>query len=164
MLAKIDPTLIHYIDEAGIDNDEYYEYGWSPRGERLYALKPGTRTQRISIIAALNQNTLHSPLVFEGYTNKDLFVLYLEQVLIPNLKSGEIVVIDNASFHKGDIIKDMIDAAGCTLIYLPPYSPDLNPIEHFWHSIKNAIRKVLEKVGQCLFQAAEIAFDNIGKP
>jgi transposase len=160
----LNPSLIHYIDEAGIDNDEFYEYGWSPRGERLHALKPGNRTQRISIIAALNQNNLHSPFVFEGYTDKDLFIVYLEQVLIPNLKPGEIVIIDNARFHKGDQIESMIEAAGCTLIYLPPYSPDLNPIEHFWHSIKNTMRKVLEEVGRCLFQAAEIAFSGIGKP
>jgi transposase len=89
--------------------------------------------------------------------------LYLEQVLIPNLKPGEVVVIDNASFHKGDVIKTMIEAVGCSLIYLPAYSPDFNPIEHFWHSVKNEIRKVMEKVGRCLFQAAEIAFGKIGK-
>jgi transposase len=146
-----------------MNNDEYYEYGWSPRGERLYALKPCTRTQRISIIAALNKNTLHSPFVFEGYTNKDVFILYLEQVLIPNLKPGDVVVIDNASFHKGNIIKEVIESAGCSLIYLPAYSPDLNPIEHFWHAVKNTMRKVVEKVGHCLFQAAEIAFDEFGK-
>ena len=127
-LATIDPALLHYVDEAGMDNDEFYEYGWAPRGERIYALKPGNRTQRISIIAALNQNILHSPFMFEGYTNKDLFVLYLEEVLIPNLKPGGIVVIDNASFHKGDIIKEKIEAVGCSLIYLPAYSPDFNPI------------------------------------
>lgn len=143
-----------------MDNDEYYEYGWAPCGERLYALKPGTRTQRISIIAALNQNTLHSPLIFEGYTNRELFVVYLEQVLIPNLKPGEVVVIDNASFHKGAIVKTMIESVGCSLIYLPPYSPDLNPIEHFWYSVKNTLRKILATNTEhsSLFQAAEIAF------
>lgn len=158
-IVQIDSKLIHYIDEAGMDNDEYYEYGWSPYGKRLYALKPGTRTQRISIIAALNQNTLHSPLVFEGFTNRDVFVTYLEQVLIPNLKPGEVVVIDNASFHKGSIVKTMIESAGCHLIYLPAYSPDLNPIEHFWHSVKNTMRKALANEGHSsLFKAAEIAF------
>ena len=155
--------LIHYVDEAGIDNDDFYEYGWSLRGERLYALKPGTRTQRISIIGALNQNIVHSPLVFEGYTNKELFELYLEQILIPNLKPGEYVVMDNASFHKSEKIRNLIENAACTLIYLPAYSPDLNPIEHFWHQIKNTIRKSLEKVEQCLFQAVQIAFDTIGR-
>ncbi len=162
-IAKIDSALIHYVDEAGIDNDDFYEYGWSLRGERLHALKPGTKKQRISIIGALNQNTVHSPLVFEGYTNKELFELYLEQILIPNLKPGEYVVIDNASFHKGGRIKKLIEGAGCTLIYLPAYSPDLNPIEHFWHQIKNSIRKNLEIVDQCLFQAAQITFDKIGR-
>lgn len=106
---------------------------------------------------------MHSPFVFEGYANKDLFILYLEKVLIPNLKSGQVVVIDNASFHKGNIIKEVIESAGCSLIYLPPYSPDLNPIEHFWHAIKNTMRKNIEKTERCLFHAAEIAFDKFGK-
>jgi transposase len=163
-MAEIDPRLVHFVDESGMDNNEFYDYGWAQRGERVHALKPGTRTQRISIIAALNQNVLHAPFVFEDYTNKDLFELYLEQVLIPRLKPGEFVVIDNASFHKGGRIKEMIEAAGCTLIYLPAYSPDLNPIEHFWHALKNAMRKVLEKVGGCLFQAVEVVFCEIGKP
>lgn len=101
---------------------------------------------------------MHSSLVFEGYTNKDVFESYLKQVLIPNLKSGECVVMDNASFHKGESIKKLIEGAGCALIYLPSYSPDLNPIEHFWHQIKNSIRKSLEKVDRCLVQAAHIAF------
>jgi putative transposase len=107
---------------------------------------------------------LHSPLIFEGYTNKEVFATYLEQVLIPNLQPGEYVVVDNASFHKGSMIKKLIEQAGCTLIYLPAYSPDLNPIEHFWHQVKNTIRKVLEDVGGCLVQAAQIAFTPIGKP
>ena len=101
--------------------------------------------------------------MFEGYTNKDLFELYLEQILIPNLKSGEYVIVDNASFHKGGRIKTLVENAGCTLIYLPAYSPDLNPIEHFWHPIKNDIRKNLENVGRCLFTAVEIVFDKIGR-
>lgn len=130
----------------------------------MFALKPGAKTQRISIIGALNQNVVHSPLVFEGYTNRELFELYLEQILIPNLKQGEYVVTDNASFHKGDRIRKLVEDAGCTLIYLPAYSPDLNPIEHFWHSIKQSIRKNLETVSLCLFQAAQIAFDKIGRP
>jgi transposase len=157
-LFKVDLKTIYNWLQARTIN------GWSACGERIYALKPSTRTQRISIIAALNQNTLHSPFLFEGYTNKDLFVMYLETVLISNLKSGEVVIIDNASLHKGDIIKEMIEKAGCTLIYLPAYSPDFNPIEHWWHSVKNAIRKVLEQVGLCLFQAKEMVFDKIGKP
>ena len=162
-IKQLDPSRIHYIDEAGIDNDDFYAYGWAPYGERLYALKPGTRTQRLSIIGALNQNIIHSPFIFDGYTNKELFELYLERVFIPNVKSGDYVIFDNATFHKGDRIAQFIENADCTLIYLPAYSPDLNPIEHFWHSIKNTIRKNLEKVGRCLFQAAQIAFDEIGK-
>lgn len=133
------------------------------RGKRFYALKSGKRAQRISIISALNKNRVHSPLIFEGYTTKELFLTYLEHVLIPYLKPGEYVIMDNASFHKGDAIKKLIEKAGCTLIYLPAYSPDLNPIEHYWHSIKNYIRKSLENVNGSLLQAAQITFDQIGR-
>jgi transposase len=85
-------------------------------------------------------------------------------VLVPNLKSGDYIVMDNASFHKGARIQQIIEQAGCKLIYLPAYSPDLNPIEHFWFSIKNAIKKSLGQVGRCLIQAAEIVFAPAGKP
>ncbi len=162
-ISTIEKAKIHFIDEAGIDNDESYEYGWSLLGERIYALKLGARTQRISIIGALNDNKIHSPFVFEGYTTKEVFETYLEQVLVPNIKPGDYVVIDNASFHKGGRIQQIIEQAGCTLIYLPAYSPDLNPIEHFWFSIKNAIKKSLEQAGHCLIQAAEIVFGSTGK-
>jgi transposase len=112
----------------------------------------------VSIIAALNQKKLHSPFVFEDYTNRELFVVYLEQVLIPNLKPGDVVIMDNASFHKGETIKNIIEAAQCTLTYLPPYSPDLNPIEHLWHAVKNSIRKKMAELCGNLFQAVEIVF------
>lgn len=154
---------MHFLDEAGIDNDECYEYGWGPEGERVHASKPGARTQRISIIGALNNNKIHSPFVFEGYTTKEVFETYLESVLAPNLKPGDYIIMDNASFHKGGRIQQIIEQAGCKLIYLPAYSPDLNPIEHFWFSVKNAIKKCLEQVGYCLMQAAEIVFAPTGK-
>ena len=129
--------MIVYLDEAGINNDDVYAYGWAPEGERLYAEKPGERTQRISIIGALNNNNFIAPLVFEGYTNQDVFIVYLEKVLIPVLQEGQVVVMDNAAFHKGIIIRQKIEAAGCFLKYLPTYSPDFNPIETAFSTIKS---------------------------
>jgi transposase len=86
-------------------------------------------------------NLLFAPFVFEGYSNKAIYEIYIEQVLVPNLKPGMVVIIDNASFHKSSKIEALVEAAGCRIIFLPPYSPDLNPIEHHWAAIKNAIRK-----------------------
>jgi transposase len=91
-------------------------------------------------------NLLFAPFVFEGYSNKAVYEVYIEKVLVPNLKPGMVVIIDNASFHKSSKIESLIEAAGCRVIFLPPYSPDLNPIEHRWASIKKAIRKAALKV------------------
>ncbi len=88
---------------------------------------------------------------------------YLEKVLIPVLKPGQTVVLDNASFHKNPAIRDLIEKAGSNLIYLPPYSPDLNPIEHHWHSVKNTLRKHLQACNFDLMQAVEKTFDGEGQ-
>lgn len=161
-MENIHPSMVVYIDEAGLNNDEVYSYGWAQKGERLYDVKPGEKTQRVSIIGALNDNDFIAPLVFEGYTNTEVFMVYLEQVLIPVLKKGQVVVMDNASFHKHSDIKHAIEKAGCFLKYLPTYSPDLNPIEHHWYSKKNSLRKNLKQCNYDLLQAAEITFESIG--
>jgi transposase len=159
----LDPATTHYLDETGMDNNEVYSYGWAPRGQRLYAEKPGVRTQRISIIGALNDNVLHASLAFEGYTNRDIFMTYLKKVLVPRLKPGDNVIMDNASFHKGKTVEAIIKRAGCNLIYLPTYSPDLNPIEHSWFPLKNLVRKIIETKNYSIMQAVLYAFDELGK-
>jgi len=154
--------MIVYLDEAGMDNDDVLAYGWAEKGERLYQLKPGNATQRISIIGALNDCVFIAPLLFEGYTNGAVFMTYLEKVLIPVLKKGQVVVMDNAAFHKGSAIRDLIESAGCFLKYLPTYSPDFNPIEHCWNPLKNSFRKNLVECDYDLLQAAQFAFNPIG--
>lgn len=124
----------------------------------MHDLKFGHRTQRISIAGALNQNHFFAPFVFEGHCDAEMFLMYLNRVLIPFLRPGQYVVIDNASFHKHPAIKSAIENAGCFLIYLPPYSPDLNPIEHHWYAIKNKLRKLLVSFGFDLIKASEFAF------
>ncbi len=142
-IKNIDPKDFVYIDEAGIDDNETNEYGWAPKGERFYAFKNAERTTRFSMISALNQNKIQAPLIFEGFCNRSVFECYIAKTLIPTLKPGQIVVMDNASFHKGGKIVKMIESAGCKVLYLPSYSPDLNPIEHFWFAIKNYFRKYM---------------------
>ena len=90
-------------------------------------------------MSALNGNALQAPFVFEGYCNRDVFQLYIDRVLIPTLRPGQTVIMDNASFHKSKKVKESIEKAQCTLLYLPAYSPDFNPIEHYWHALKNTI-------------------------
>lgn len=93
------------------------------------------------MIAALNDKELIAPLTFGGHCNTIVFEAWLEQSLIPVLKEGQTVILDNATFHKSNRIKQLIEKAGCELLYLPPYSPDFNKIEHEWFPIKNRARK-----------------------
>jgi transposase len=120
----------------------------------------GHRTQRISIAGALHQNNFFAPFVFEGHCDAEMFLAYLTRVLIPSLRPGQHVVIDNASFHKNASIQSAIENAHCFLIYLPPYSPDLNPIEHYWYAIKNKLRKLLAFFSFDLIKASEAAFQS----
>ncbi len=109
---------------------------------------------RYNIIAALNKNELFAPFIFEGYLNKIIYEIYLERVLVPSLKPGMVLVIDNASFHKSKKITNLVESVGCKVIFLPAYSPDLNPIEHYWAAIKSTIRKTAQKAHGDFYQAA----------
>jgi transposase len=135
------PTQIVYVDEAGIDNREEYPYGYCAVGQRFYALKSGKRTERVSWVTALRQGNLFAPMTFTGSCNRNLFEMWLEECLVPKLQRGDVIVIDNASFHRSQVIDEIVAEAGCELWYLPPYSPDLNKIEHWWFVLKNWMRQ-----------------------
>ena len=130
-----------YVDEAGIDNREDYAYGYCEVGQRFHALKSGKRTQRVSWIAALKEGNLFAPMTFLGSCNRGLFEMWLEECLLPQLQPGDVIVIDNASFHRSQSIDEIFAAARCEIWYLPPYSPDLNEIEHWWFVLKNWMRQ-----------------------
>ena len=139
---KTKPTAqVVYVDEAGIDNREDYAYGYCKVGQRFHALKSGKRTERVSWIAALCQGKLIAPLTFEGSCNRDLFEIWLEQCLLPQLQPGDVIVIDNASFHRSQYITELVAEARCEIWYLPTYSPDLNKIERWWFVLKNWMRQ-----------------------
>ena len=135
------PHQLVYVDEAGIDNREDYPYGYCKIGQRFYALKSGKRSERVSWIAALKEGSLFAPMTFTGSCNRDLFEMWLEQCLMPQLQLGDVIVIDNASFHHSQALEEIVAQAGCEIWYLPPYSPDLNKIEHWWFVLKNWMRQ-----------------------
>lgn len=151
------------MDEAGIDDTDDYGYGYSERGERFYARKQGSRKERVSFIAALQQELLIAPMTYEGYCNRAVFEVWLEQMLLPALQPGQVVVCDNATFHKGGRIESLIESAGCRLLYLPPYSPDLNPIEHQWFVLKNRMRQRMHQ-GKPFREVIDSAFINVQAP
>ena len=139
-LEKINPEQVVYIDEAGIDNRLYREYARAPRGQKIYAEIPGKKRERVSIIGALMNGMFIAPFTFQGECNADLFNVWLEQELLPTLSKGSVLIMDNAAFHKSAKTKELIEKFGCYLLFLPTYSPDLNPIEHWWHKIKSILR------------------------
>lgn len=144
-LEKIEPAKIVYIDEAGVDNRLYREYARAPRGQKVYAEIPGKKRERVSIIGALMNGTFIAPFTFQGGCNADLFNTWLEQVLLPTLPKGTTLVMDNAAFHKSAKTKELVEKFGCHLLFLPTYSPDLNPIEHWWHKIKSILRPLVQQ-------------------
>ncbi|WP_375512425.1 IS630 family transposase [uncultured Nostoc sp.] len=123
-------------------------------GQRFHALKSGRREGRVNMIAALCNQNLIAPFTVEGACNRKVFETWLETCLLPTLEPGQVVVMDNATFHKGGRIQQLIQDAGCELLYLPPYSPDLNKIEKCWSWLKSRIRKQLEQF-DCLRDAIE---------
>ena len=116
-------------------------YGRAPVGERLVCAVPHGHWKTTTFVAALRTDGLTCLLVIDGAVNGDLFVAYVEQQLVPTLRSGDVVVMDNLSSHKRARVRQAIEGAGCRLLYLPPYSPDLNPIELAFSKLKALLRK-----------------------
>ena len=142
-LEKLDDRTVFYLDECGVDHRLYRESGRSPRGERIYQAVAGKRRERTSIIAASQQNKLVVPLVFQGNCNTEVVEVYFEQVRLPVLPPGSVIVLDNARFHQSPATQKLVAAAGCRLRFLPTCSPDLYPIEHLWAALKTRRRKDL---------------------
>jgi transposase len=140
-MSQKKPEELVYVDESGIDNREDYGYGWNEKGKRFYDLKSGKRSVRVSMVSGLCQGKLIAPLTFEGSCNRAVFEQWVCEKLVRELKFGQSVILDNATFHKSEKVRELIEAAGCELQFLPSYSPDLNDIEHYWFPIKNRVRK-----------------------
>jgi transposase len=142
-LAALADQPVFYLDECGVDHRLYREHGRAPRGERIYQAVAGKRRERTSIIAASQHGKLVAPLVFQGSCNTEVVDAYFEKVLLPALPPGSVIVLDNARFHQSPTTLRLVEAAGCQMLFLPAYSPDLNPIEHLWAAFKTRLRQNL---------------------
>jgi transposase len=147
-----------FIDETWASTNMARRYGRAPRGERLRAAVPHGHWKTTTFVAGLRLDGVVAPLVFDGPINAAAFEAYVEQFLAPTLQPGDIVVMDNLSSHKGPKVRALIEAVRAKLLYLPPYSPDFNPIEKLFSKLKALLRKAAERtvdglwrvIGECL--------------
>jgi transposase len=154
-----------FIDECGVTTDLLRRYGRSPRGARLHDHTPCSHWEATTVIAALRPDAVTAAAVFDGPIDSESFLAYVEQVLVPTLHVGDVVLLDNLAVHKQPQVRAAIEQAGATLRFLPPYSPDFNPIEQVFSKLKAFLRKckprcfddvytrLSEAIG--LFEAAE---------
>ena len=146
-LKQCEGKAIAYLDEVRNNNNITVQYGWSAIGGRSFAEQLGFPTEKLNIVAGYLYNTkeIVAPFEYHGATDLQLFEGWFEQQLCPSLEPGTLVILDNASFHKSDNIDHIAEEYGIELLYLPPYSPDLNPIEKFWANFKINLRKCIKE-------------------
>ena len=137
----IDPARLVFIDETWAKTNMTRLRGWAPWGERLVDKIPHGHWQTSTFVAALRNDRIDAPCLFDGPVNGERFAAYVEQFLVPTLKPGDVVVLDNLGSHKGKTVREAIRAVGARLVFLPKYSPDLNPIEQVFAKLKTLLRK-----------------------
>jgi len=147
------PAQLVFIDETWATTNMTRLRGRCPRGERLVAAAPHGHWKTSTFVAALRSTGLTAPLVLDGAMNGETFLAYVEQVLVPTLAPGDTVIMDNLASHKVAGIRDAIEACGARLLYLPPYSPDLNPIEQSFSKLKALLRKEAARSREALWNA-----------
>lgn len=152
--GKIDPMRLVFIDETWIKTNMAPLRGWGPRSQRLVQRTPHGHWKTQTFIAALRHDRIDAPWVIDGPINGDLFTVYVRQVLAPTLAEGDVVILDNLGSHKGKAARAAIRERGAHLLFLPPYSPDLNPIEQVFAKLKNLMRDAQPRTVEATWQKA----------
>lgn len=144
-MLGLDPRHLVFIDETGTNTKMARRYGRGRRGQRVIGKVPHGHWKTTTFVAALRHDGLTAPLVVDGAMNGDIFLAYVEQQLVPTLRPGNVVIMDNLASHKKAGVREAIEAAGARLVYLPPYSPDFNPIELLFAKLKWLLRSEGER-------------------
>lgn len=142
-----------FLDETWASTNMARTLGRAPKGRRLRAGVPHGHWKTTTFVAGIRTTGLVAPFVLDGPINRDAFEVYVDKVLVPDLRPGDTVIMDNLSSHKGPRVREMIEAAGASLLYLPPYSPDFNPIEKAFSKLKALLRKAAERTVEGLWTA-----------
>ena len=161
MIAELDLKRFKFIDESGVDLAMTRLYGRAPRGERVVGSVPQNYGENITMLASLGTSGLGALMTVNGATDGSVFRAYVEEMLCPTLRRGDIVVMDNLGAHKVSGVREAIERRGAKLIYLPPYSPDLSPIEKCWSKIKSVLRGIGARTREALEAAIKQAIGMI---
>lgn len=161
MSALWQASSVVFVDESGTQTNMTPRYSRAPRGQRAYGAAPRNHGKNTTLIAALSTQGMGAAMTLEGAADADAFVAYLTAVLVPTLMPGQIVVMDNLSVHKDKRVAPLIAGAGCRLVYLPAYSPDLTPIEQAFSKIKTFLRRVEARTRDGLEAAITAALGTI---
>jgi putative transposase len=159
--GRIDPSRLVFIDETWTKTNMAPLRGWAPRGQRIKAKVPHGHWKTMTFLAALRHDRVDAPWLLDGPIDGEAFRLYVEKVLVPTLQPGDIVIMDNLGSHKGKAIRHAIRAAGARLLFLPKYSPDLNPIEQLFAKLKHWLRKAERRTTQAVCTATAHILDSV---
>jgi len=150
---RIEPERLVFIDETWTKTNMAPLRGWAPRGRRLVAKVPHRRWKTTTFVAALRLDRIDAPWLLEGPIDGESFRTYVERGLVPTLREGDIVIMDNLGSHKGKAVRELIRSAGAKLFFLPKYSPDLNPIEQVFAKLKHLLRKAAARTIEAICTA-----------
>ncbi len=153
LAAHIDPKRLVFVDEMGTNTALSALRAWSRRGQRASCSVPRNRGPNTTLLSSMTVEGMGPSLAVEGATDREVFEAYVEKMLAPSLRSGQVVVMDNLSAHKGERVRELVEERGAELFYLPPYSPDLNPIEEAFAKIKSLLRKAEARTREALVEA-----------
>jgi transposase len=159
--AAVEPEMLLFVDECGVHTSLAPIYGYAPRGERLHLPVPRNRGKNTTLLSSMTTGGMGPSLAVEGATTARVFETYVEKVLVPSLRAGQIVVMDNLGAHRPRRIRELIEQQGCELLYLPAYSPDYNPIEEAFAKIKNLLRKAGARSKEALVEAIGAALSAV---
>lgn len=151
-LPTMSAEKLVFIDETWTSTNMTRRYGRAPRGQRCLGSAPLSHWQTTTFVGALRRGGVSATMVIDEAMDGDVFLVYVEQVLVPTLCRGEIVILDNLGSHKVPGVEEAIAAAGASVLYLPPYSPDLNPIENFFAKLKALLRKAARRSTETLWE------------
>jgi transposase len=154
MVAQsLDARSLVFVDEMGTNISLSPLYGWAKKGQRAHCSVPRNRGKNTTLLSSMSMEGMGPSLAVEGATNGDVFETYVERVLAPTLRKGQVVVMDNLTAHKGERVRELIEGQGCELLYLPSYSPDFNPIEEAFSKIKGILRKAEARSREALLES-----------